>query len=310
MSSGRVFCRALVAVAAVSALVHLASAFTGESAAVKVLMDFLLRKDLMTVGDELVGYLMDLCQRYFLFLLIVNPDPLDPIILGITKYVMAILEPVFVLALLSAGMYLIFFSGSPDIRSKIKAWIPGVIAAMVLVMMSPHIMNVLFYLSRTLCSSVVAQWGGDPFKVILPADSSINPISYFMAKFQGLTWYSSEAAAPFLFLALLIIGALFTVIVARYIILSFFVMIFPLTIFLYLFLPTREIGRRIMEQTVVWTFLQVIEATAIVCVATLITVFSAYLAADILVLLQVGGILVLIVVPIAAVFYVRDFLPG
>jgi len=299
-----------MAVAAVYALALGASAFSGESAAVKTLLDLLLRKDLMKVGDELIAYLMDLCQRYFLFLLVLNPDPLDPITLGITKYVMAVLEPIFVLALLAAGLYLIFFSGNPDIRSKIKAWIPGVIVAMVLVMVSPHIINILFYLSRTLCSSVISQWGGDPFTVILPTDKSINPIYYFMAKFQGLTWYSSEAAAPFLFIALLILGGLFTAIVARYIILSLFLMIFPLTIFLYLFLPTREVGKRLMEQTIVWTFMQVIEATAVVCIATLISIFSVYLAADVLVLLQVGGILVLIAVPVASVLYVRDFLPS
>jgi hypothetical protein len=309
MSSRRVLL-SLTGVAAVFALALATSAFSGESAAVKTLLDFLLRKDLMKVGDELIAYLMDLCQRYFLFLLVLNPDPLDPITLGITKYVMAVLEPLFVLALLSAGLYLIFFSGNPDVRSKIKTWIPGVIGAMVLVMLSPHIINILFYVSRALCSSVLSQWGSDPFKVILPADKSINPVYYFLGKFQGLTWYSSEAASPFLFIALLILGGLFTAIVARYILLSLFLMVFPLTIFLYLFLPTREVGKRLMEQTIVWTFMQVIEATAVICIATVITVFAGYLPADILVLLQVGGILVLIAVPVASVLYVKDFLPG
>jgi hypothetical protein len=287
-----------------------AHAFSGESAAVNELMDFLLKKDFKRMGDGLVYGLMGICQRHFINLLLLNPNPMSPGVLGITKYFIAMLGPVFVLATVASGIYMIFFSGSPSIRSRIKAILPGVIAAMLLVMLSPHILNVLFFLSEQLFMGIISQGPRNAMVILLPDKEEINPINYFMSKFDRITWYSGEGSAPFLFISLLIIISLLMVVIARYLVISLFVMIFPLTLFLYLFLPTRKMGKRLMEQTLIWIFLQVIEAITLISVVTIVTIFAPFLVQEALILLDLGALIALVVIPVAAVLFFRDFLPG
>jgi len=250
---------------------------------------------------------MGICQRHFINLLLMNPNPMSPGVLSITKYFIAILGPIFVLATAASGVYMIFFSGSPNVRSKIKAMLPGIIAAMFLAMLSPHIMNILFYISEQLFLGIIGQAPKNAMAILLPDREDINPISYFMSKFDRITWYSGEGSAPFLFISLLILVSLLAVVIARYLVVSLFVMIFPLTLSLYLFLPTRTMGKRLMEQTTIWIFLQVIEAITFVSVVTIVTLFAPYLIQDVLVLLDLGALITLVLVPAAAVFFFRDF---
>ena len=226
------------------------------------------------------------------------------------RYVIAVLGPVFIAAVLFSGMYLIFFSGSPATRSMIKNLLPGIIIAMILVMLSPHIMNILLYISTALTLGVITQGPPNAMMVLLPPNQSQNPIYYFMTKFGNITWYSAEASAPFMFLAVLLLGSLLAVAVARYLIVGLFIIIFPFTIFLYLFLPSREIGRQLMEQTLKWIFLQAVEVIALLCVVTIISTLSPFLIEDVMVFLKLAGLLALIVVPAATIWFFRDFLPG
>jgi len=286
-----------------------AHAFSGESAAVNELMDFLLKKDFKRMGDGLVYSLMAICQRHFISLLLLNPNPMSPEVLSIARYFIALLGPVFVLSTLASGIYMIFFSGSPSIRSRIKEILPGVIAAMLLVMLSPHILNVLFYLSEQLFVGIISQGPRNAMGILLPNKEDINPINYFMSKFDRITWYSGEGSAPFLFISLLILIGLLMVVIARYLLISLFVMVFPLTLFLYLFLPTRKIGKRLMEQTLIWIFLQVIEAITLISVVTIVVIFAPFLVQEALILLDLGALIALVVIPVAAVLFFRDFLP-
>lgn len=286
------------------------SAFIGEAAAVKVLLDFLLRINLNKIGEDLVVSAMNLCRDHFVKILLLNPDSMNPGVLGITKYIISIMQPIFVFAIIFSGIYMIFFSGSPGTRAKIKSLLPGIIIAMVLVTISPHIMSVIFSFSETLSDGVISHGPKEPMTVLLPMDEDINPINYLMSRFQNITWYSAEASVPFLFLSLILLAALLMVIFARYIVVALFTIIFPLTIFLYLFIPTRWIGKRMMEQTLLWIFVQVIEAIALISVVTIIIAFSSLLVKEALLLLALGGILTLILAPIATVSFLRDFLPG
>ncbi|MEA3254936.1 MAG: hypothetical protein U9Q22_03770, partial [Candidatus Altiarchaeota archaeon] len=168
------------------------TAFFGEAAAVKVLLDFLLRMNISQVGEDLLLYIMDICRAHFVEILLLNPDPMNPSILGITRYVITLLEPLFVSVIILCGLYIIFFSGSPQVRVKLKSILPGVIIAMVLITLSPYIMAVVFKFSRILSLGIMSQGPADPMTVLLPLDEDINPMSYFMSKFQNIAWYSTE----------------------------------------------------------------------------------------------------------------------
>ncbi|MEA3254940.1 MAG: hypothetical protein U9Q22_03790, partial [Candidatus Altiarchaeota archaeon] len=128
--------------------------------------------------------------------------------------------------------------------------------------------------------------------------------------FQNIAWYSTEASILFLYLSVLLLFALLIMVFIRYIAVALFAVILPLTILLYLFIPTREIGKRMMEQTLLWIFVQVTEAIALISVVTIIMVSSPFLVKEALVLLELGGILALIFIPIATISVLRDFLPG
>ena len=286
------------------------TAFVGEAAVVKVLLDFLLRMNLSQVGEDLLLYIMDICRAHFVEILLLNPDPMNPSILGITRYIITLLEPIFVSVIILCGLYIIFFSGSPRVRVKVKSILPGVIIAMVLITLSPYIMAVVFQFSRILSLGIMSQGPADPMNVLLPLDEDINPMSYFMSKFQNIAWYSTEASILFLYLSVLLLFALLIMVFIRYITVALFAVILPLTILLYLFIPTRGIGKRMMEQTLLWIFVQVTEAIALISVVTIIMASSPFLVKEALVLLELGGILALIFIPIATISVLRDFLPG
>lgn len=309
LNYGRFLFKSTLSVVVLLSLISFSSAFMGEAAVVKVLLDFLLRMNLNAIGENLVVYAMDICRNYFVDILLLNPDTMDPSILGLTRYIIGILEPVFILAVLISGLYMIFFSGSPGVRARIKSILPGVIIAMVLITLSPYILDTVFYFLGILSRGIMSHGPRDPMSFLLPVDEATNPINYFMSRFQNLTWYSSEASILFLFLALILLAALLIVVFARYIVVALFVVLFPLTIFFYLFIPTRVIGRRMMEQTLLWISIQLTESIALIVIVAIITVFTPLLMNEALVFLRLGGILTLIFIPLATVSFLRDFLP-
>lgn len=286
-------------------------AFTGESAGASKLLDFLTKKDLKKVGESSVGEIMTMCQRYYIPLLLINPNIMNDRFLTVSDYLVALLGPVFIFAILFVGAYLVLFSGSPTTRAKIKSMLPGVFAAMVLVILSPHIMNLILYFSENLCRGVVEQGVPNSIVILLPLEGNgVNPIDYLLEKFQTITWYSAEASFPFLFMALILLVGVLAIVIARYLIVSLFVMIFPLTVFLYLFLPSRQVGRLLMEQSIVWIFLQVIQAITLLSLTTILGVLAPFLVEEVMVILKLSGLIILVIIPVATIFFIRDFLPG
>ena len=298
-------------------LVSGAAAFSGESAAVNGLLDLLLKKEADALGKELVNGLMDLCRNEFMPMLLRNPDVMDPALFTITQYFIAVLGPLFVSIILVSGIYIIFFSGSPETRTRIKKILPLAVAAMILVIISPHIMNIILYVSESATSGIVGVLTNsilpadekNPMVLLLPYDEKTNPVGYLMDKFDRITWYSSEASMPFLLFSAFILLALLLVVIARYLIVSAFVIIFPLTIFLYLIEYTRSIGRRLMEQTLLWIFLQAIEAVVLLGIASLVYVSAGALGEEAIALFRLAGIIVLICAPALTIIFFRDFLP-
>lgn len=293
-----------------------AAGFSGESAAVNKLLDLMLKKDALRLGEELVYGLMDLCRNEFMAALLMNPDVMDPLLFNITKYFVAVLGPVFVAIMLVSGIYLIFFSASPASRAKVKNNLPLVVAAMILVVVSPHIMNIIFYISESLTKSatnmlinnILPKNMDNPMLILLPYGEG-NPVEYLMEKVRQITWYSSEASMPFLLISAFLLFSLLLVVVARYLIVSAYVIIFPLTITLYLITYTRGIGRRLMEQTLAWIFIQAVEAVVLLIMVGLISLAAASHVIEILVMFRMAALIILLAAPVFALIFLRDFLP-
>jgi len=196
-----------------------------------------------------------------------NPDPFHPELLGITNFLIYVMGSLYISAIIVIGLYLMFFSGSPVGRARAKS-------------MLPH--------------------------VVLNPEGEMNPIDYFMSKFQDFSWFSLEASIAFLFLALLILSLPLIIISIRYLAVTLFTMILPLTIFLYLFLPTRGIGRLLLEQTLLWTSVQVTESVALISVVAIISLLPYN---ELKIIIEIAGILMLVVVPLITVSFFKNFLP-
>lgn len=255
-------------------------------------------------GIELIESITELYRNYFISILRMNPDPKNPVISNIIDHLIYIITPLCVLFILLIGLYLLFLSGSPLGRARAKSLLPGLIVGMCLIPVSSHIMSILLDISGGLTSEVLSLGPANP--AIIMSMFTRPSEEYFMPHFEELTKWSFDASAPFLFFSFILnIGALLAMII-RYLAVTLFVTIFPLTIFLYSFLPTREIGGAIMEKTLLWIFLQVVEAIALISIFFIgLTISPSYVGT----ILGIAGSLMLILVPITTVGFFKKFLP-
>ncbi|RLI88389.1 MAG: hypothetical protein DRO76_00445 [Candidatus Altiarchaeales archaeon] len=280
-------------------------AFIGGAGYVSELLDLISRSMFSEINKNSLDSLKDLYHNRFIQILEMNPDPFHPELLGITNFLIYVMGSLYISAIIVIGLYLMFFSGSPVGRARAKSMLPHVVMGMVLVLLAPHLMNPLLYISGSLTSSVLSLWHGDPMQVLNP-EGEMNPIDYFMSKFQDFSWFSLEASIAFLFLALLILSLPLIIISIRYLAVTLFTMILPLTIFLYLFLPTRGIGRLLLEQTLLWTSVQVTESVALISVVAIISLLPYN---ELKIIIEIAGILMLVVVPLITVSFFKNFLP-
>ena len=286
--------------------IQTALAFIGEEGFISELMDLMSRRVFTEYVTGIAESMRYVYYEHFTDLLLMNPDPLNPEILGIINNFIYLLGSLYVLAMIVSGIYLIFLSGSPTGRAAVKSMFPLIIAGIVLVVLSPHIINPLLYVSGLLTSTILSLWSGNPMDVLNPENVELNPVNYFISRFHSFSWSSLEASAPLLFLSLFITAGSLILIIIRYLAVTLFVVIFPLTIFLYIFLPTRGIGRSMLEQTLLWTSVQVTEAIALISIVSIISLIPV---SEIRVIVMISGALMLLVVPIATVSIFRNFLP-
>ena len=90
-----------------------------------------------------------------------------------------------------------------------------------------------------------------------------------------------ERVTPFLMLFTVLFGGLYVLISIRYVMTMIWVLLFPLMVFFLSFNMTRRVGRTMMEQTILWTVLQVFYAVIFTVVGAALTIlppkmYSAY----------------------------------
>lgn len=234
-------------------------------------------------------------------LILMNP-PLDyDITYHIIKYFITVLEPLYVTAILITGIYLMFLSGSPQGRISARKLLPRLIASMVIVSLSFPILQLIFNVSYELSKDIIDK---SPVKI---NEIFLETINRLVRIFTASTLTTFEGGHPFLLLIFLLVIGMFFILTLRYILLLLFTLIFPLGIFLYTFNIGRGIGRFILEQTILWTFLQVVIALLIVVVNIGVTIFG--LTGDLKTIMGITAFLVVIISPLVLMAMVRRFLP-
>jgi hypothetical protein len=183
------------------------------------------------------------------YFLLNDPQPGDPMITGISRYFISILEPLYVMAILLTGIYLLFFSGTPQGRVRAKAMLISLIVGMVVISVSTYLIQLLFNTSNTLTKNILGQ---GPLDIGFTYRRAVDYLNYRAIDFM---WTNIVLGMPFMLLSFLVTAGIFIMLAARYFFLIFLIIFFPIAIFLTLFPLTKTIGNILLRQLIFWTFL-------------------------------------------------------
>lgn len=286
------------------------SAWFGESAAQKEAIELEFRGIFVLVIYYLLyGTVMGVPVGHGLLeifedlrgLILMNPQLNDDIVYHIIRYFITVLEPLYVTALLVTGIYLMFLSGSPNGRRKAKLLFPRLFISMVIVSLSFPILQLMFSVSYGLSLDIL---NNSPVEI---GGVFLETINSLVIIFAASTLTTFEGGHFFLLFILLLVVGVFSTLILRYIILLIFTLIFPLGIFLYTFNITRGMGRFMLEQTLLWTFLQVLISLVIVVVNIGVTLIG--LSGDMGTVAGMVAFLLVIISPMVFTTMVKRFLP-
>lgn len=234
-------------------------------------------------------------------LILMNP-PLDYYVIhNIMGYFILILEPLYVTAILATGLYMMFFSMSPSGRGKAKALLPRLLASMVAVTLSMDMLRLAFRVSHAFCRDLMDK-SGVPVHALFT--ETLNDL---------VRSFSASAAASFdggyVFL-MLVFGAAIgtaTLLAVRYVMLVVFALVFPLGIFLYTFNISRNVGRFMIEQTVLWTFVQAVVTILLVVVNLGMSLMGV--SGDLKTLAGITAFIAVFLSPVILLTMIKRFLP-
>lgn len=183
------------------------------------------------------------------YFLLNDPNPGSPEIAGISRYFIGFLEPLYVMAILLTGIYLLFFSGTPQGRVRAKAMLTSLIIGMVVISVSTYIIQMLFNTSNSLTRNILGQ---GPLDVGFTYRKAVDYLNYRSIDFM---WTNILLGLPFMILSFLLTTGIFLMLAARYFFLIFLIIFFPVAIFLTLFPLTRTIGNIAIRQLIFWALL-------------------------------------------------------
>jgi len=190
-----------------------------------------------------------------------NPSFRNAEILSVMRFFIEFMMPFYVLAIIITGVYILFASASPDNRANAKSIFKRLVFTMVLISVSPTIMDLLLFLTGSLTRALLG---------IADINMVTGSLDELIDQFGGMHWKVALLFTDYAFILLapmlLLVWGLFAIFALRYIAVVMWGILLPLSIFLYSFHFTRDLGRNILEQTVSWSFLQVLNALIIVVI--------------------------------------------
>lgn len=234
-------------------------------------------------------------------MVLMNPPLAYNMIYQTIRYFILILEPVYVTAFLLVCVYLIFMSGSPAGRTRAKNMLPMLIASIVAISLSYQILTIMFNASYELSAGIL-----DAGKVNM-STLFMDTINDLVRFFSAATVTSFDGGVIFMLLIFTLTFGLITMLTLRYVVLLFFTMTFPIGIFFYTIPSMRSVGRVMIEQAVLWTFVQV--AITLIIATTSIGVKLLGITGDLKTILGVTAFTAAIFSPIILLSMIKRFLP-
>jgi len=205
-------------------------------------------------------------------LLVANPPMLA--IRGFMEFFINMLLPFYVLAIILTGGYVIFVSQSPEERARAKFWLGKLVIGMALITISPMIMEVALHLSTEFTKLILGLGDAN-----LAIETTRVGIENFWQIFTTLTRrVLGHRAIGGISMALFCFSFLFIIymfIVFRYVVIGLLAVLFPVSLFLYSFQPTKDIGKSLLDQTFVWIFMQFAWAVGLIVIGISIATIPA-----------------------------------
>jgi hypothetical protein len=179
------------------------------------------------------------------------------------------LDTLYILAIVIIGVYMMFLSGSPEGKARAKNLLKRVILSMILFTLSPLVLELMLVSSQSLSAAFMDSMDMTAAKEVLQGGLwgsywIFSKIGMTSLELSGGFWTSLYAMAwlPYILISL------------RYILVVFFCIAFPLGVILYSFEFMRGLGRQILEQTILWIYMQVFLSLAMVAIALSISFYG------------------------------------
>jgi hypothetical protein len=275
-----------------------------EAQAVWIIKRFLYSYKAVEFGTEGWGELRDNISD----IILANPSIDD--VRGLMEMFLKLAFILYIPAIISIGVYLLFLSTSHIGRAQAKDILCKLVIGLIAVSISPRLIELLLTISSEFTSSILAftETGiysaalSDSLGGVLPLPKGLIGLHLIM------TFVSIELGFYlFLFLMILVWGSFIFPIVLRFFIVSLFIALFPFSIFLYSFEFTRALGRMMVEQTIIWTFLQAVNALVVLTVVLCITSLPPDFMKVTMFLPNLIFVIASFMFPIAPLFIIRFF---
>lgn len=235
----------------------------------------------------------------FTGLILLSPNAYSKEIQDGLKMFLEIIQPLYILTITVTAFYLIFISGSPGGRSKAKKFMKDLIVGMILISMSPMLLQGLVSLSSSITEAILNQTDTTIVTQNLestfgpPAERSVDELSVeniiatatdvtegnaiidkisahtcTLCMMHWIVTFTEIELGYYTFLPfMLMIWGLGVYFFLRFALVSLFMIVFPLSVLLYSFETTKAVGRNMLEQTIMWIFIQIFSAVVVVAIA-------------------------------------------
>ncbi len=194
-----------------------------------------------------------------------------------------LLTPLYVIAFITIGIYFLFLSQSPKGRANARSALLKLLISMVFVIAATSVYQFFLDLSELLVNFVLSL-----------VNVNVTPLGAILLGAMAVTPIFSIVYA-ILLLGLLVLYSL------RYLVLLIMAAVFPLTIFLFFFEPTKGVGRQLMRFTLALIFTPVVQAIALIFwITTMNNIGTASGLAGNFIVVAVGfaGLVLMIIAPL------------
>jgi len=241
--------------------------------------------------------------------ILMNPSPKDPMVLDLTRFFVSLLQPFYLLAISITGFYLLLVSSSPAGRNKAKSTLIKLVISLVLISLSPQIMSIALDITENITSSVLGQAD------IAYYSYALNRVIDGLRSLHKWSCLISIEMGYYTFLPLFfVVWGTYLMLLLRFFAVVLWIILLPLSIFLYSFTFTKNIGRNMLEQTILWSSMQILNAV-VVAVAAIGMMFKppGFMNIEFMFLefdfLYFVGAFSLVLSPALMLMWFRNFLP-